>query len=690
MEKSVIVREWCKANPTPIQELCPEINQYFANKDGYVIWNSRTLLRENVDHKPNHWNSGMENIVSVRREYEGFYVRYIKDLDALEFARVYLPGGRGQNGIAKIWNYNGYYENRVIVFRNDVNAYCQDGTLLESGRYYSKGLCKILKEFNHRCVVSMESYDELKRYDPNVVLRYWSGEPVTAKPYPWMYEEWYRKSFVERNTSKHANQLLSYDLDDAHFNVCTSKISVIVFQKIDNDYSVLRIYNKTGAGYWDDVMDNFTDNTCEEKGRLFISAKGKPTFIVKDYSNKWKITSHTPYDCDRPAYIANVDDMAQCNALKYILPCIDEDKCSISTFINILRHPILEQLSKAGYKNIAKRLSIDNQVKAKIKEYFYADENKQPMFKMLKVNKFVLNAAEHSEYPLQTVEEIKYICDDYDATKVSEEICNMVAKFLSNGHGWYGISLRELTKNRARYWYYNRNRELEPISDIDKEWIIRLLKMEEKHEGCVTLYRDLLRTYRNLINPPEVDLYDVHNYDDILRLHDFLVEFDNQERMNRQRAYEERNRKEQEKIKVTFEKLQKDRIEKFEYENDKYCVRVPRELSEIQEEGYTLHHCVAGYTNNHALGHTNILFLREKSDETKPFFTIEIDNNNRVVQIHGFGNRWLGNVPDAVPFVFTYLNKIGATFDNKLLLNKGTGYSAGTDNLDKSYLKMIA
>ena len=103
-----------------------------------------------------------------------------------------------------------------------------------------------------------------------------------------------------------------------------------------------------------------------------------------------------------------------------------------------------------------------------------------------------------------------------------------------------------------------------------------------------------------------------------------------------------------------------------------------------------LHHCVGGYVDKHALGETNILFLRSKVNADIPFFTIEINNNNHVVQIHGSHNRWLGNEPDAVPFVYTYFEKLGVDYDKKLLLNKGSGYSAGSENLDESYLKIIA
>ena len=69
--------------------------------------------------------------------------------------------------------------------------------------------------------------------------------------------------------------------------------------------------------------------------------------------------------------------------------------------------------------------------------------------------------------------------------------------------------------------------------------------------------------------------------------------------------------------------------------------------------------------------------------EERVFFTEMLD---KVVQIHGKYNRWLGNDPEAIPFVYEYLTKINAKFDKKQLLNTGTGYNPGRTNLNERYL----
>ena len=228
-----------------------------------------------------------------------------------------------------------------------------------------------------------------------------------------------------------------------------------------------------------------------------------------------------------------------------------------------------------------------------------------------------------------------------------------------------------------------------PLTDEEKKWILRLFRMEKGRNGCIELYNDAIRLYYRLNNKPDIDFYNFHSYDEILRFHDAIVALSATEAERIRTVYAERDRQAAERREKIFAKLQEERVKKFEYENDEFCIRVPHTLSEITTEGVVLHHCVGGYLDRHANGYTNILFLRRKGEEYRPFYTIEIDANDKVVQIHGCYNRWLGNNPEAVPFVYTYLKKLGAKFSTNILLNKATGYAPSDDMLDNSYLKEI-
>lgn len=694
-ERMNLVLEFCKENPKPVQHLCPEINQYFPVSKGYAVWNSRTWERETVSDIPSYYTRRDHNYVAPRSyAYKGFYVRYVESLDALEIATVYLDGRRGQDGIGKTWHYDdGRYEwenFRVFLFHDDANAYYSDGEVLDDGRYYSKLTISKINSCNSNSLVDKRNYDEFQKFsDANVKARGW-GDCKT--PYPWMYAEWYRLDFMKRNVSKNTQKVMAYKLDNVEFERNTNVPCAIYFQKLDDNFAVLRtyVYESTYDYSTREYVRRSTNG--EEKGRLFISSKGKATYMTKEAGN-WKVKSKVPYRESRGAEFINPISAMEFTALKYIMPCIDVETCSIQDFINILRHPIIEQLVKAGYSKVAQMITFENKIAANLREFFFVEkETKQPMFKLLKVNKFVLKSIEESG-TLETARQIKRLCDDYDATKVGEELCNNIAAFTSANP--YSANLNNLVYNDEYVhgdWYMRR---CHPeyfdgvITGNDRDWIIRLVKMNQKNSNCLELYKDVITTYRSLDNKPEIDLYNVHNYNDIQRLHDALIELKMEQDRERRRMWDLKEEEREKERMKKFEKLQEDRIKKFEWECGDYCIRVPHNLGEITKEGLSLHHCVGGYLDSHANGNTNIIFLRRKDSEDTPFYTIEISPDNRVVQIHGFGNRWLGNDPDAVPFVYTYLITIGAYFNNDVLLNKSTGYCPSSDRLDESYLKEV-
>ena len=702
MERAQLVKEYCKANPMPVQDLCPEVNQYFKTAKGYEIWNSRTFVRETVDFNPGYWNvcrdRGISNPTTPRKEYEGFYVRYIEELDALEMARVWLKGNRGQNGEEKYWSYrhNFYYsysEDRFFLFHNDSNAYLYDGTVQTGSKYYSKFVIDALSEWMGRSLTCGANYTELKKFTPRVRFNsettYWGWSRSSGyAPQVWEYREWYKRDFFDRKISEKAKNILAYELDDIEFTRQTNRTKAILFQKLDDNYAVLRCYDYPHT--WSTTERRYvsTNDNGTEVARLFVPSKGKPTMMAKE-GDTWKVKASTPWRAKDSAEIINYEEMENYPRLKYILPCINKSDCSIQSFVNILRHPIVEQLYKAGYPETAKALCRDDTIAANLREVFGVEkEKKLPMFKLLGVNKFVLNAAEKRNSPLSVISEIKYFVGDFDATKINEETCELLAGYIEGVNNWTINNIREIVDYER--WNYWRRDCGDPLTDEQRKWVIRLLKMEKKQPGCVSLFRDTLDVYRRVNNKPDIDLYGCHNHSEISRLHDAIINLQIQEEADRRAAYDERERRRMEDLKKTFEKLQEDRISKFEFENDEYCIRVPHELTEITKEGVCLHHCVGGYVDRHANGNTNIIFLRRKGAEDTPFYTIEIDNGNNVVQIHGYGNRWLGNNPEVVPFVYTYLNKIGAKYNKQLLLNKGTGYCASSDNLDDSYLKNIA
>lgn len=83
----------------------------------------------------------------------------------------------------------------------------------------------------------------------------------------------------------------------------------------------------------------------------------------------------------------------------------------------------------------------------------------------------------------------------------------------------------------------------------------------------------------------------------------------------------------------------------YRMENNRFLIREPMSLSEINQEGQSLKHCVASYAKNVVIGKTTILFLREQEDPDRPFFTIEV-RDGLMVQCRGKNNKIYTNWED--------------------------------------------
>ena len=153
----------------------------------------------------------------------------------------------------------------------------------------------------------------------------------------------------------------------------------------------------------------------------------------------------------------------------------------------------------------------------------------------------------------------------------------------------------------------------------------------DKKERCSYLdysfsfinYRDYLRMVKEL---EMTNIYHPQFKDsrDIQRMHDEVLEIYNAK-----------------KIAIENEKFAK-RIEtwkKFEYADSNFSVVAPTKAEDIANEGAKLHHCVKSYIGRVTDGKTNIVFIRKNTELEKPFFTVEITNDDTIQQVHGFGNK---------------------------------------------------
>lgn len=679
-EKCTAIRQYCMDNVLPKQELCPRVVQFWKAKDVRMYWDSKTGKR--TDYLPCDYS--WRATVSVRSEYYGFYVEYIPSLGALELSSVRLDGGRGKDGEVKLWQYakDGYGEPRLFLFKGDKSVYDANGYDTPADKkYVNSKMIDHLKDIsnlpvNDNALFNVNAFagQNIKDY---FQYNYYAGYAI---------ERWYNNFFIARTQSKQ-NFLLDYKLADEEITSDEYEV-VMTYSKLDENYCVLRVYRCSCWDYYSNCSR--PGSRYNEVGRCFISSKGKPT-TAHMIGGKWVIKPSEIWQA-RSSHktFLNKDEAMEWMPLKYILPIMDNP--GLYDIIAMLRHPVVEQLTKAGFPKIAKRITRQHQVGANLKYYFNCErEKKLPLFKLLGVNKEEMRIEEEmsnnegSFYGCSNfIKAIKQLYNRYDISDLSKETLELLRfGFEKSGHDFYDLA----NTDGGYHWY--RYRQEYTYTEDDLKTILKLCRAERKHEGTIELYKDTNNMYNRIseVNRPEIEVIKFDNYDDLVRMHDAFIQIVAIDEMEKAARYDPDEKKRVEQMEKAFKKLQDKRIEKFNYdeENSEFCIRVPMELKDITIEGLKLSHCVKQYTMKHAYGDTNIIFLRKKNEENESFYTIEICNNC-LRQIHGNHNKWLGNNPEAIPFVYRYLMHLGVKFDKKILLNKGMGYGASLECLPESYL----
>jgi hypothetical protein len=162
---------------------------------------------------------------------------------------------------------------------------------------------------------------------------------------------------------------------------------------------------------------------------------------------------------------------------------------------------------------------------------------------------------------------------------------------------------------------------------------------------ALQILRDYINMHRRL--NPDVPLtledYKIKDLEDLQRRHDRLViaqkEFDD-------KSFAEKWA------------MQKPKWEKFCYKDKDFEIVAPESGAEVITEGRVLDHCVGSYVDRIAKGETIVLFMRKRSEPQKPFYTLNISaDGTRLIQAHGYKNRWPATDPETLPFLDKWVEK---------------------------------
>lgn len=700
MKTENFIKRYAHTHTEPDQKFCPifAISWEGHNKElgsyrkYYVPYNGVLTVNE----KPEiiKWNpygyDRYEYCSPSSYGYKGVYAKNIGH-DVLEIAKVeMLDGSRGQKGEKRKWIYERYYGygwKRLFIDRKTMLPYDESGNRLwreDDGKFYNRTLVRELSNITSCGRKASNNIGE--------ILQEFCG--CKTAPIGWHNAEtailtfWNLSDFIkkekERPVSDLTAKLSTYKLPARNY-----KGNTIEFDILDDKYAVFRLF-KSEEIFDRNIYKYVSTGTSKEVARIFIDNKGKVS-IMENTFNGYRVVgkklSSIVYFYDNDIRSINFDKLLEWKPIKWNMEIFDDILLNSYAFLKnlilVLRHPIIEKLYKSGYKKLAKEcMKCGNEVISNLKETFMLDkinERKGSIYKILGVNKELLSRIENIDRYSIRVKEMKEIFGRTDITDLSAETIELYLTGLKN-MGWhYWGTIVDLNQWQIR----NNHRNL---TDEERHLIEKLFRLEMKGPGAVRTYLDAKEIYKRLSNRPEIDFTNFKTLEDIIVLHDNLLALERADREERNRLYALREEERRAEYKKKFDKLQEDRIEKFESHGEKYSIVVPKSLAEITSEGMALSHCVGSYLESHAQGNTNIVFLRKNDEIDTSFYTIEVDPHNYVVQIHGKHNRWLGNDPDAISFVWKWIEDRGFKCEKYKLLNTGTGYGKGKNKVSETYL----
>lgn len=744
MTKVEIVKAIAKNNPEPIQEKCPRLILHWTKSDGTIV-NKDVLTGEMVEEIVN-----VRNYEYIRREAVDYicpkkqrdsWYAAIHEMDGqevLELATISIEANR--TGGPKKWKYDNwgsYLVDRVFLFKGSPEIYYENGT-----QYYPESIKKYNKTFVDSylwCLdrVSMNYHAARELYKfTKFVRNYWSStEEIT---YLYQFKEWYKKGCALTPTKKSAmdafmEKLVLPEVDFSNYPLrpCLDeevywRSSLLTNSKmfrldVIDGWAIIRMFNrhrkveqtKVDIQYSKERSEKgYLENTkaMTEEIRILIDPKGK-VGIYERWGEGFRRTPKSPntalgYNANKNIGYDNFEAMKDFQPLKYLAPIAAELEYreKIRLILDCLRHPVLEQLYKAGYKNIARTIDKDSCVGAELKEMFGIEkETKTPILKLFGVNSYQLkkidemlaldeNGAERGgswvirQYLIKAVKALTGKdtingLSNQDTDKYFE-----IAKAAILSSTWKEDIIN--TNGNPNGYYYYRHRTYEgPLTEDERKKMIKVIyNLCKCDEENLRLYADTLRLFCGLPRElrPQIEMSDIDNIRTLRAIHDDFVQINNEYREEIRRA---RAEKEQLETSEGFRKRWKPTVERYGEENDEFIITAPVLPAELTTEGGKLGHCVGSYLRRVATSSTTILFLRRKEDPNTPFYTIEVEGDEknkypRCIQIHGFGNKWLGNNPEAIPFVKKWLEEKGISYNREQLLSLSQGYSCGSNFLD--------
>ena len=331
----------------------------------------------------------------------------------------------------------------------------------------------------------------------------------------------------------------------------------------------------------------------------------KPYGYEAIYFWKKSSTIYSPIKDDWSAFCGGIKEAVKGTPFQYSTweSYDDETESNMVKFFALYsRYPMIEYLTKLGFKNL---------VKGKLeglRTYQTINWRGKNLLQVLKLTKQEINEIRANEIDvsftfLNLLKEFKKHSIDLSLQELSEidkryrsilcycEVFQLIMEFASAQKG---------------YNYFLKQAGNEHIASLGQA----MITWKDYIEDCKKLDMDL--TQDSVVFPR--NLYQAHQ-----------------------------NTIEQVKIKADKEldKQIRDRIKKlskqYSFKHEGLIIRPAKSTRELINEGKALYHCVGGYAQGYAQDNSIILFIRKASAPNKPYFTVEV-RKNVIVQCRGLRN----------------------------------------------------
>ena len=339
----------------------------------------------------------------------------------------------------------------------------------------------------------------------------------------------------------------------------------------------------------------------------------------------------------------------------------DESK-HFSVLFLFIKYPILEKLYNAGFDNLIKVLiEDDTNINSEIKRIFGKITNKSSLNSALGINKKQI-------LKLKEKEDFDYFSniDDYDyRRRYVPGLLNIIKVVLDTD---VINSLDEQTYDEVldialqiQFYYKVQNNSRKVLTLANLMQLTKTIKTLYDYKSCI----DVVKSFLKIISEKDGELcnYYINMYRDYIYMiyqtgaaNNFKATFSDADeiRILHDAIVEVYNTMKNKYLKESFEKVSK-HWDKYKFEDEDYIIITPKEPADLAKEGLELHHCVKGYTERVINKKTNIVFIRKKEEIEKPFFTVEITNDDTIQQIHGFCNRNVDTEPDLINFIVKWM-----------------------------------